>query len=761
MIRKIFFSVIAAVVLSPVIFAQESKGVIKGKAIDEVTKEPIPGVNITLIGTKAGTATDVNGEFVFLKLETGNYQVKASSIGYSTVTIPDVIVNNARPVNLLIQLNESPVELQGLTIRSEFFRVNPSEIGSIANFSYEEIRRAPGGFEDVVRALSVLPGVAQASAGRNDLVVRGGAPSENLFVVDGFVVPNINHFGTQGATGGPISFINLDFVRETTFSSGGFSTAYGDKLSSVLNIDLRDGRSDRIGGKGTISASEFGINLEGPIGSKGNFIFSARRSYLDFIFNAAGFNFVPEYYDVLAKFTYDYDSKNRLSYLFIGAFDNVKFNNKNADDRYENSRILGSKQNTYVTGISFRHLFDNGFITFSLSRNFSDYDSAQRDTLFNPVFLNKSREGENEFKTDMVYKMSKTSELNAGISAATIKFNADVKLPDFVTTFGDTLNITSLVAARNYFKSAFYAQYSDLLFDRLRLSAGIRGDYFNGINTKFYFSPRISFSYLMNESSNINFSAGIYRQSPSYIWLAAYESNKNLKPVNVNQYILGYEQRLREDFRFKVEGFYKDYSDYPASTLRPYLVLSNTGAGYGGSDDNFASFGLDPLVSAGKGNVKGIEFSMQKKASEIPQYGIISVTWSEAFFTPLDGIQRSGSYDQRWIINLTGGYIFSNKWETSFRFRFASGNPYTPFNNDGTQTIANYNSRRLKSVHSLDVRVDRRWNFENWALVTYLDIQNIYNNKNTNTIRWDYSKNQVDNESSIGILPSIGVSVEF
>ena len=207
-------------------------------------------------------------------------------------------------------MSEAVIELEGVTVSSDVFENLPTEVNSVKKFSYEEIRRSPGGFEDVVRALSVLPGVARQSAGRNDLVVRGGAPSENLYIVDGLIVPNINHFGSQGSTGGPLSFINLDFVEETTFSTGGFQANYGDKLSSVLKIDLREGRKDRLGGKALVSASQFGLNLEGPVSENSNFIFSLRRSYLDFIFNAAGFNFVPEYYDLLTKYNYNIDKSN-------------------------------------------------------------------------------------------------------------------------------------------------------------------------------------------------------------------------------------------------------------------------------------------------------------------------------------------------------------------------------------------------------------------------------------------------------------------
>ena len=741
--------------------AQSLKGIISGNIIDEVTNEGIPGVNIQILGTDRGVATNLDGEFKISNLEPGTYQIRVSAVGYATIIKSDIVVNTAKPTILLLKLISAAIELNGVTVKAGYFEKDPSSTGSVANLSYEEIRRSPGGFEDVVRALSILPGVAQANAGRNDLVVRGGAPSENLYIVGGFIVPNINHFGTQGAAGGPLSFINLDFVNETNFSSGGFSALYGDKLSSVLSIDLREGRKDRLGGKGTISASQFGFNLEGPLSGSGDFFMSVRRSYLDFIFNAAGFNFVPEYYDAITKFNYNLDSRNRLSLLFIGAFDKTKFNNKDSEDLYSNSRILGSNQNSYLFGFSYRHLFNEGFFTLSLSRNFTDYDSFQRDTLLNPIFLNLSREGENEIKGDLVYKLSKDSELNFGASLKLIKFSADIKLPNFITSFGEKLSITSLSDESRFTKSAMYTQYSTNLYDGLRITAGIRGDYFDGISSKFYVSPRFAAALMLDEVSTLNFSLGRYSQSPSYIWLIADPSNRNLSFVKVTQTVLGYERMLQEDIKMKVEGFYKKYGDYPSSVLRPYLVLANTGAGFGGGDDNFSSFGLEPLVSAGSGDVHGIEFSLQKKSSEIPGYGILSITWSESNFRGLDNVKHPAAYGQNWIVNLSGGYIFNKKWEASFRFRFATGTPYTPFNSDGSQSVSNYNSVRFSPVHSLDLRVDRRWDFEKWALITYLDIQNVYNNKDSFYIRWDYRTGTVDRRSSIGLLPSIGVSLEF
>lgn len=743
------------------IYAQENKGKIYGTVVDEITQKPVYGANVVIAGFVYGASTDIDGKYEIINLPKGTYILKASLIGYRAVTKTDIVVSNAKPSEVDFELTESVQQLNGVTVKSEYFAQDPNNISSVRSFGYEEIRRAPGGFEDVIRALSVLPGVAQVEPGRNDLIVRGGAPSENLYIVDGIEVPNINHFGSQGATGGPLSYINLDFVKETTFSTGGFSTLYGDKLSSVLKIDLREGRKEGLGGKATISASQFGLNLEGPLSNNSNFLFSARRSYLDFIFKAAGFGFVPEYYDVITKFNYSPDVANSISFLYIGAFDNVKFFNNTVDQRFNNSRVLGSDQVQYMAGITYRHLFNNGFYRLILSRNYVDYNTVQRDSLLNPVFLNKSRESEDRIKAEVVYKMSANNEVNAGIDFKYIRFNADILFPDFKTTFGDILPINSLKTENNFNKFAAYINHSMLWFDKLRTNIGVRVDYFNPIETKIYFSPRFSASYSLTDLTDINFSTGVYYQAPSYIWLALGDVNKSLKELRVNQYILGVDHRLSEDAIFKVEGYYKKYSNYPASLLRPYLVLANTGAGFAGAEDNFASFGLEPLSDVGKGSAQGVELSIQKKYSESPYYGILSLTYNQSKFIALDGIERTGSYDQTWIFNISGGYKFNDFWEASAKFRYSTAKPYTPFNADGSQSVSQFNTLRANANNSLDVRVDRRWYFEKWTMITYIDVQNVYNNKNTSGVRWNARERKAESNSSIGLLPSIGISAEF
>ncbi len=739
--------------------AEQPRGMITGVVVDAVTKDPLVGVNVTLVGTSIGSATDINGKFAIKDVLPGTYSVRASVLGFSPIVKSDIVVNPARPVTVEFELLEAPVEIGEVSITAEYFQKSPDVPISTQLQSNEEIRRLPGGFEDVVRAISILPGVAQVQAGRNDLIVRGGAPSENLYTIDNIEIPNINHFGTQGASGGPLSYVNLDFVNETAFSSGGFGVKYGDRLSSVLSIDLREGRTDRFGSKITISATQFGLNVEGPISERGSYMFSARRSYLDLIFRIAGFSFVPEYWDFLAKAQYQLSNSDQLSVVGLVALDNVRLFNDTDEKRYDNSKILYSDQNQVLGGMTWRHLFRSGFITSTLSQIYSEFRYRQDDTLRQPIFTNDSHESEISLRSEIVYQVSHSTELSFGLVGRLIGFSSDMLLKEFPTSFGQQL----LLDARydtTAIKAGAYTQVVQSIYP-FRITLGVRGDYFNLIEDGFVVSPRISATWSFSPLTSLTLSAGRFHQAPSYIWLVSNASNRLLKHISVNQFIAGIEHLLRSDTRVSLETYIKRYFHYPVSELRPYLIMSNTGAGYGGSREAFASFGIDPLVSRGSGEAYGVELFLQKKLSEIPCYGIVSVSYNISHFRALDGILRPNSFDQRWIINLGGGYIFNEKWEFATKFRLATGRPYTQYNPDGTQLISAYNSARIPINHSLDIRIDRRWTFAKWMLVTYIDIQNIYNRKAEDVPSYNERTGQIEKNQSIGILPSIGVSAEF
>ena len=744
------------------IFGQESspRGILTGTVVNRNSGEPLAGANILLRGTNIGVATDLDGGFRIEQIPPGVYAVQASVIGYAQEVRTDIAISPARPMEIQFQLEPASIQLEEVTVRAGFFRNNADAKVSTTVQSNEEIRRLPGGFEDVARAISILPGVAQPSPGRNDLIVRGGAPSENLYLVDNIEVPNINHFGTQGASGGPQSFINLDFIERTSFSTGGFGVRYGDRLSSVLTIDLREGRKDHMGGKATISASQFGLNLEGPLPDQnGSYLFSARRSYLDFIFKAAGFAFVPEYWDFLAKANRSITPHDQVSVVAIAALDNVRLFNDDADQRYDNATVPATDQNTLVGGISWKHLFGRGFTTVSLGQTVTDFNTAQNDSLLNPVFRNRSREAETSLRTEVVYRATEATVLSLGGQQKFIGFDANIDLPPFTTSYGEVITVNEYYKTTTT-KSALYGQASQDI-GKLELVLGGRLDAFNLLDEPLAFSPRLSATYPLDMLTNINASVGRYHQAPSYIWLVANPQNRALKQLTADQVVLGVDHLLRYDVRISLEGYYKEYSDYPASVTRPWLVLANTGAGYGGTRSNFAEYGFDPLVSEGTGWSRGVELFAQKKAGEDPHYAIASLSYNEAWFTGLDGVERPSSYDQRWIFNLGGGFILSNHFEISGRFRLATGSPYTPYENDGTQDPDKVNSERTPINHSLDLRADRRWFFDSWTLIGYIDLQNVYNNPYQSAPQWDEREGKAIENDSIGLLPSIGISVEF
>jgi hypothetical protein len=733
---------------------------VTGRVIDAGTQEPVVGATVQVIDTRSGAVADAEGRFAVYGLAPGSYRVRASAVGYEPAIRTDVVVSGVRPYDLTIELRQSPALSSTVVVRPDYFQKSTEATLSRQTFSNEEVRRLPGGFEDVVRAVSTLPGVARVSNGRNDLLVRGGAPSENLFLIDNIEAPNINHFGTQGSGGGPLSFVNLDFVRDVSFSTGGFGVKYGDKISSVLDIALRDGRDDRIGGKGTISASQFGLDLEGPFSGRGSFLFSARRSYLDLIFRAAGFSFVPEYWDFLGKADYRLPSGDRLSLLAIGAIDRVRQFDRDEDDRFDNSRILDNSQDQLVAGATWKHLFDGGYLTATLGHTVVAYRFRQVDTLAEPVFTDNSTEDEYNLRLDAGLVPEEGMEITFGAQGRSIGFTSQIAL----STPGSALDIAP---EDRFTKGGLYAQIAQRVFDGLRVSLGGRVDYFDGIEKKFYPTARLTVSQSLGELTSISVSAGRYVQAPSYIWLAANPINRSLRSIRADAVVAGVEHLLAADCRVSLEGYYKRYGDYPASLARPYLVLANTGAGFGGADEGFASFGLEPLASLGTGRAYGLELLLQKKLSEIRCYGSVGLSYNHSFFTAIDGIERPGNFDQRVIFNLAGGYRLNDDWEIGLKFRFATGRPYTPVDSTGDpgfghQVVSAYNTLRLPAAHALDLRVDRRWELTGWSLITYVDVQNIYNRKNPEPPRWNARLNGPDIEQNqIGILPSIGVSAEF
>ena len=786
--------------------------VIKGKVIDATNNETIPFANVFVEQINSGVASDFDGFYEIENLKPGLYTIKCSFVGYEPVVYAEVIVNPNKPTILDIKLIESSTSLDEVEITASPFQKSEESPVSKRTINATEIYRNPGGNRDISKVITSLPGVASTVSFRNDIIIRGGAPNENRFYLDGIEIPNINHFATQGSSGGPVGMINVNFIREVDLYSGAFPANRGNALSSVLEFKQIDGNPDRIAKTLTVGSSDFGITLDGPVNNKTTFVFSARRSYLQLLFSAIGLPFLPTYNDFQFKTKTKIDDKNQITFIGLGAIDDFVLNKgindnilskdsltvQDYDDIENNNYILGyipvTTQWNYAIGANWTHFKDNSFQNYVFSRNhlnnrsvkYKDNNEVPDNLLQNYV----SEEIENKFRFEnTIRKNGWKINFGTGIEHVTFKNNTFQKI--IYQNISDTLEFESVL---NFVKTSFFGQISKKALDnKLIASFGIRTDqnsYSKEMSNPLkQLSPRLSVAYAIGEKSSLNFNIGQYFQLPAYT-VMGYRNNENqlvnkvneITYINNKHVVFGLETNPGNFSKVTLEGFYKKYDNYPF-LLGDSISLANLGG-------DFGVIGNEPVTSTSEGRSYGIEFLAQKKLNK-SFYGILAYTWVRSEFKDKNDNYVPSAWDNKHIISMTGGIKLKNDWEIGMRFRFSGGSPYTPYN-DTISSLINVwdvnsfgvfdynqlNGERLKSNHGLDVRIDKKWYWKKVTLNIYLDIQNLYNfqaetprslivvtDENGNKISDpnDPSRYQIKYlENTAGtLLPSIGIQFEF
>ena len=742
-------------------------GVITGRVLEAVTEAPIAGATVRVVGQSDATQSDAGGRFILRGVRVGIVAIEVRRLGFGPVVRGDIAVSPAKPAEVTVTLRPIDVQLDVITVRPEAFpaQMPVSTPVSTQRYDAEEVRRQPGAQEDVLRAISIAPGVGVTSAGRNDIVVRGGAPFENLFVVDNIEVPNINHFGSQGSTGGPISLINIRFVESAALSAGGFGAKLGDRTSSATTLTLREGNRERLAGEVNVAATQVGAVLEGPLGRNGSFLANVRQSYLDLLFKAIGLSFIPSYTDATVKATWRPSRRDAFSVLAIGARGTVTFDNSTDSARVNNSQVLAPAQDQYFSGLTWKRLIGRGVVTTTLGRTWTRYVSAQRDSLLVPIFESRSTEGENSLRTDVTLLAGRGVEVETGTifkHASDLRY--DATLAGFTRRDGtgapQPLRVdTSFTAWRN----GSYVQAAWQATPRLRLSGGLRGDWYGFLDNAVRVAPRLSASYQLGAATTVSLAGGRYWQAPSYIWLVGDAGNASrLKPFRADQLVAGITRLVGSDLKVQFEVYGKRYGDYPARRFRPVAVLSPSGFDDATTD---IPFGLEPLESTGTGTAYGAEVFLQKKLGASPFYGQLSASVNRTRFAGIDGRDIRGAFDTPVLANGVLGWRPNARWEVATRLRAASGLPYTPFVERGTLAgtldFARYNALRVPTFFAADLRVDRRFLIGNRQFIAFLDLQNFTGRANTTAPRWNPRLRRAELNESVGLLPSIGLNFEF
>ena len=727
-------------------------GRITGRVYDQINNEPLPFATVQIVELTKGAATDFDGNYRIENIPQGTYTVRASFTGYDPITISEVLVTSARPVTLDFPMKERGA-LSEVVVEASPFKSRDESPLSLNTLNATELERYPGANRDVSRVIQALPGVAQVPSFRNDIIIRGGSPGENVFYLDDIEVPNINHFATQGSSGGPVGLLNINFIREVEFYSGAFPANRANGLSSVLSFRQKRGNSEGLITNFALGSSDFALTFDGPIGEKANFIFSYRVSYLQFLFQVLQLPFLPTYQDSQFKIDYDINRKNRLTFIGLGALDQFNFNERVNDGVTDpetlrrNNFILGNlpaqEQWNYTVGAKWTHFSKNSYQTLVASRNMLNNSAIKfRNNVELPENLIldfNSFEAENKFRFEHDYQKNGW-KINAGVGYEFAKFyNRTI---NEIVVFGTPTTIDFLSEIQ-FSKFSMFGQVSRrFLNQRLATSFGLRTDFSNFseslMNPIDQISPMLSVSYDLTDKIAISGNVGRYHQLPAYTILGFRDNNNELvnknngvKYIRVDQLVLGADYKTDWKARFSVEGFIKNYSRYPFS-LRDSISIANLGS-------DFGVIGNEPMASISEGRAMGLEFLYQQRLFK-GFYGIVAYTYVISEFKDKNGNFVPSSWDNRNIVTLSLGKSFKKNWDVGVRWRYAGGTPFTPFDIATSSQIANWditgqgipdwnllNTQRTGFFHQLDIRVDKKFFFDKWNMNFYLDIQNLYN----------------------------------
>jgi outer membrane receptor for ferrienterochelin and colicin len=798
----------------------QKQGAVLGTVRDSKTREPLVGVTIQAEGTSLGTTTDAEGTYR-LEVPTGSYNLRATIVGYSPLTKFNVVVTSGNAQQINFELLEETVQLEAATVvlNRSISVATPETPNSVQKLTTEEIKNNPGGNFDISRVIQVLPGVGGTAGSvggfRNDLIIRGGGPNENVFYLDGIEIPVINHFATQGSSGGPTGILNVSFIEDATLSSSSFNARYDNALSSVLQFRQRTGNPERFQGNVRVSSTEVAGTVEGPITEKTTYLASVRRSYLQLLFQAIDLPIRPNYWDFQYKITSKLNKKTTLTALGVGAIDEFSFAVPK-ESSPEKEYILRSNPNinqwNYTVGFSLQRLLDNGFMNISASRNMFDnrldkFEDKQEGNEQARTLKSQSQEIENKLRLD-VNKSLGAWEWSYGAMLQYVKYNNDFFNRLRRQLIGEQGQLVQPeVAIRfntaiDFFRYGAFVQVNRKLADnRLNLSAGLRTDLNSftttGNNPLRTLSPRASASYQLSDQWRVSGSLGRYFKLPVYTVLGYRQSvvgsdpasvfpNRSSEYIRSDHAVAGLEFIPTPSTRVTVEGFLKQYANYPVS-VRDGLSLANQGG-------DFGAIGNEAVTSTGQGRSRGVEFFVQQKLKG-NFFGVLSYTYFRSEFTGRDGVYKPSAWDTRHLVSTQLGYKFKRGWEIGGKYLLQGGAPFTPFDLVASQRnyasvgtgILDYtrlNTQRLRPFSRFDLRIDKKWNARRFSVDAFIDIQNLFLTVNPAFPQYTFERNEdstgfrtVDNlalrpdggnavplilrNEDATVTPALGLVVEF
>ena len=767
---------------------------VKGTVIDKSSRQPLEFINVMIVGLNKGGVTNAEGKFSIGQVPPGIYRLQASAIGYKTVTTPEYILST-RDLHIQIEMEENQTELEGVTVTASPFRRDIESPVSLRIIGLQEIEKSPGANRDISRIVQSYPGVAFSPIGyRNDLIVRGGSPSENRFYLDGVEIPNINHFSTQGASGGPVGILNADLIREVNFYTGAFPTDKGNALSSVLDFKLRDGDMERNSLKATLGASEVSLASNGHLGKKTSYLVSVRQSYLQFLFDMLGLPFLPTFTDAQFKLKTRFDARNELTVLGLGGIDKMKLNTKadDEDNEYILSYLPKIQQETFTLGAVYRHYAGAHVQSVVASHSYLNNRNTkyQQNDESDPEHL-MLRLRSTEQNTQLRLENS-SSFRNWKVTVGTSLDYSQYSNTTFQKIYTDRAQTFDYHTYLGIMRWGLFGTVNYTSIDeRFTASLGLRADANNYSaamkDLSDQLSPRLSLSYQLTEHWSLSGNAGLYYQLPPYTALGfknnngLYANKYALRYMQVSQGSVGLNWRKGDTFEVSVEGFYKDYDKIPLS-VADGIPLTCKGNDYG-------VIGNELLTSTAQGRSYGAELLLKWLVAKKLNLASSFTLFKSEYRTDKESEYIASAWDNRFIFNLRGTYNLPQHWSVGMKVSCIGGAPYTPYDADKSSLVTawnaqgkpyydytRYNEERLPAFTQVDIRIDKTFYLKRCMLGFYIDLQNIAGSKlkqadvlmSTGVIKnpdapiteQRYVMKSLKQESGT-LLPTLGITFEY
>jgi hypothetical protein len=764
---------------------------IRGKVMDAVTGYPLPGAHVILLESDPmiATTTDLNGSFALLHISVGRQSVEISYVGYTKRVYNNLLLNSGKEVFVEAYLEESVINLSEISITEKVRKdktINEMALVSARTFSVEETERYAGSLGDPARMVANFAGVMTQNDSRNDIIIRGNSPMGVQWRIEGIEVPNPNHFGAQGTTGGPVSMVNNNLLANSDFLTGAFPAEFGNATAGVFDLNLRSGNTHKTEFVGQIGFNGFELGAEGPAfklqsGQKASYLANFRYSTLEVMdklgFDAGTGTAIPEYKDFTFLADIPGTKMGRFKVFGLWGTSMIRLGRDLSDTAANQYNLRGTAtdfgSDLAVIGASHTHFFnENTRIKSTLSwQQFSSmtvFDSARNDA-FVPIFRGNQTENKLSFSSQLLRKLSADANFLLGVVAD----RYDINFQDSIRSREHGKFITQTDAAGNLMLYRVYGQWQQKLGSRITANAGLHLQYVE-MNNELSPEPRLGISWQASERSSLNAGFGVHSQlQPKamyffHTYLPATDSyqrtNQSVKMTRSNHYVLGYQLLVNSNFRFKTETYYQHLYNIPVREASPEFSMINAG-------DFFALPQVDSLVSKGKGRNMGIEFTFERFLND-GWYMLATASLFDSEYTGFDEVWRNTAFNGNYVLNLLGGYEFqvgkNSSLTLDLKTVWAGGKRFIPVDFDESlakgEEVRDWSrsfEQRYDDYFRTDLRFGFRINHRKFSQEWALDLQNITGYRSIFLESYDPLENEVYQIYQQGFMPMFLYRIQF